>query len=133
MLGTLTVCLWIWFFSKNASLLVDIIIDPLIPIDTQHPPLQVVVMYNFKEKRLKFYENVYNFRAANYDWMNIFLNNVKYKKLLNHYKVKILVNHFYSILYQPVHLFNPLHIVFYSQYTHQFTKNLLQEILSFEI
>lgn len=86
-------------FISNTSCSVNPAIDPLLPIDTHHPPFVATVATNMPIQVLKRKTfTKYDFRKADYDVINKQISEVAWDNLLNSLPSQEAVHCFYDIL-----------------------------------
>lgn len=117
-------------YNENNNLKVSIAIDELLPVDDYHPPLLCEFIFS---SNLSYIEREtfvkYDFRNANTDAINEFLNNIDWNALLSGVDLESAVEIFYDYLYLAFEFFVPIKTIKTSNFPPWFTselKNLIQ-------
>jgi hypothetical protein len=94
--------------SDNHTLEVSKGSFPLVSVDVAHPPLQINGPIFVSSLKSPFPSLEFNFRHANYESMNAYLNNIDWDSLLNEsLDYSVTITNFYSVIHNVINLFIP--------------------------
>ena len=84
--------------------------DCIVPQDDYHPPLDIIVPFNFNNKNSSHLCDGYyrDFKSANFNLLNDYLGSIAWDSLLAHGSLDDMVNIFYNTIYSAIEIYVPL-------------------------